>query len=88
MVGKGAQAIALESVVGGGSAPEAYMPSWGITLNVKGFSDAELERSFRNSNPPVIVRLEEGRVVLDFRTVFPDEEKELLAVLEGIQKRS
>jgi L-seryl-tRNA(Ser) seleniumtransferase len=88
MVGKGAQAIALESVVGGGSAPEAYMPSWGITLNVKGFSDAELERSFRNSNPPVIVRLEEGRVVLDFRTIFPDEEKELLAVLEGIQKRS
>jgi L-seryl-tRNA(Ser) seleniumtransferase len=79
--GKDAQTVALESVVGGGSAPEAYMPSWGVALNLKGLSDAELERRFRSSNPPVIVRVEEGRVVLDFRTIFPAEEDELLDII-------
>ena len=83
-MGNGASAIALESVVGGGSAPEAYMPSWGVALNLEGFSDVELERRFRSSNPPVIVRLEEGRVVLDFRTIFPDEEDGLLTVIRRI----
>ena len=80
-VGNSAQPVALESVVGGGSAPEAYVPSWGVALNLKGLSDAELERRFRSSNPPVIVRLEEGQVVLDFRTIFPAEEDELLGVI-------
>lgn len=83
-VGNPAHAVALESVVGGGSAPEAYMPSWGVALSLKGFSDAELERRFRGSNPPVIVRLEEGRVVLDLRTVFPAEENELLGVIRRL----
>jgi L-seryl-tRNA(Ser) seleniumtransferase len=71
-------------VVGGGSAPEAYMPSWGVALNLEGLSDAELERRFRSSNPPVIVRLEEGRVVLDFRTIFRAEEDDLLGIIRRI----
>jgi L-seryl-tRNA(Ser) seleniumtransferase len=83
-VGKEAKAIALESVVGGGSAPEAYMPSWGVALNIKGLSDAELERRFRSSNPPVIVRLEEGRVVLDFRTIFSGEEEDLVGLIHQL----
>ena len=84
--GKNAEVIALKSVVGGGSAPEAYMPSWGVALSMKGFSDAELERRLRGSDPPVIVRIEEGRVVLDFRTIFPRDENDLFAALERISK--
>jgi L-seryl-tRNA(Ser) seleniumtransferase len=80
-LGNSAQPVALQSVVGGGSAPESYMPSWGVALNLKGLSDAELERRFRGSSPPVIVRVEEGRVVLDFRTIFPAEEDELLDII-------
>ena len=77
-VGQNAKIIALKSLVGGGSAPEAYVPSWGIALDFPGFSDVELERRLRGSNPAVIVRLEEGRVILDFRTIFPEEEEDLL----------
>jgi L-seryl-tRNA(Ser) seleniumtransferase len=83
-LGTNAEAIALKSVVGGGSAPEAYMPSWGVALSFKGVSDAELERRFRSSNPPVVVRLEEGRVVLDFRTIFPAEENDLFAIVREV----
>ena len=74
----------LKSLVGGGSAPETYVPSWGVALDFAGLSDAELEKRLRSSNPPVIVRVEEGRVILDFRTIFPNEEEELLEILRRI----
>ena len=80
-LGNHAQITAIKSLVGGGSAPETYMPSWGVTLKLVGVSDAELERRLRNSNPPVIVRLEEGKVVLDFRTIFPADEDELVGII-------
>lgn len=79
-----AKPVELTSVVGGGSAPEAYVPSWGVALNISAISDAELERRLRHANPPVIVRVEENRVVLDFRTILPNEEEELLKILRAI----
>src|SRR5204863_4827674 len=81
--GGNAEAVELKSVVGGGSAPETYLPSWGVALDFPGISDAELERRLRNSEPPVIVRLEEGRVILDFRTIFATDEDELLGIIRG-----
>jgi L-seryl-tRNA(Ser) seleniumtransferase len=83
-VGPRAKPVQLMSVVGGGSAPGAHYSSWGIAAEVAGLSDVELERRFRNSTPPVITRLEEGRVLLDFRTIFPEEENELLAVFQQL----
>ncbi len=83
-VGVVATVIPLRSLVGGGAAPETKFPSWGIALEMPGVSDAELERRLRGSEPPVIVRIESGRVVLDFRTIFPKEEEELLRVLARI----
>ena len=82
-----AELVSLMSLVGGGSAPDAQLPSWGIAL--KGPADSadsvsELEKRLRHSQPPVIARIEEGRVVLDFRTIFPAEENELLAVLQRL----
>jgi L-seryl-tRNA(Ser) seleniumtransferase len=81
-----AKPVALKSLAGGGSAPEAYIPSWGVALDVPGLPEAELERHLRGSNPPVIARVEEGKVILDFRTIFPVEEEELLRIVEGTIK--
>jgi L-seryl-tRNA(Ser) seleniumtransferase len=80
-----AKVVKLESVVGGGSAPEASLPSWGVALQVEGMSESELENQFRKSTPPVIVRVEGGRVVLDFRTIFPAEEDTLLKITSQIR---
>ena len=79
-----AKAVALESVVGGGSAPEAYLASWGVALEVPGTSASELELRLRCSNPPVIIRIEDNRAILDFRTVFAEEEEELLGIVKGV----
>jgi L-seryl-tRNA(Ser) seleniumtransferase len=82
--GAAAQCVELKSLVGGGSAPETYVPSWGVALDLPGLSDAELEKRLRNSNPPVLVRIEGGRVILDLRTIFPSEEEELLKILDSM----
>jgi L-seryl-tRNA(Ser) seleniumtransferase len=51
-------------------------------LNFPHLSDTELERRLRSADPPVIVRIDQGKVVLDLRTVFPEEEETLLRILE------
>src|SRR5262249_18823538 len=49
-----ATVLKLESVVGGGSAPETSLPSWGVAIKVTGVSESELELRYRKSTPPVI----------------------------------
>ena len=82
--GRIAQPLQLTSVVGGGSAPETYLPSWGVGLQIDGLSDDEIEKRLRFSEPPIIVRIAEGRVILDLRTVSAGEEEELLKALKSL----
>ena len=42
------------------------------------------ERRLRSSNPPVIVRIEEGNVILDFRTILQSEEDKLVQIVHGM----
>jgi len=56
-------------------------------LEFTGMGISEIEGQLRRSDPPVIVRVEEGYVVLDFRTIFANEEKELLAIIRGVSRR-
>jgi L-seryl-tRNA(Ser) seleniumtransferase len=86
-VGGAATVIALKSVVGGGSAPETYLPSWGVALEIPGLTASEIELRLRNSNPSVIVRIEADHVILDFRTIFPSDEDELLKQCVEVQAR-
>jgi L-seryl-tRNA(Ser) seleniumtransferase len=64
------------SAVGGGSLPEVTLPTHVLALPA-GSPDALAER-LRRAVPPVIGRIEEGALVLDPRTVLPDEEEALL----------
>ena len=83
-VGEAAKAIPLKSVVGGGSAPEAYIPSWGVSLKFATLTAAATEERLRLSNPPVLARVEDDQVILDFRTIFAGEEAELLQLVSKI----
>jgi L-seryl-tRNA(Ser) seleniumtransferase len=69
-----AELIAGESVIGGGSTPDQAIPTWLISL-------PEIEKALRRNDPPVISRVENGRTLLDLRTVFPEEEPELKLAL-------
>jgi L-seryl-tRNA(Ser) seleniumtransferase len=70
-----------ESVAGGGSTPEQALPTWLIAVE----GDAvELERRLRAGNPPVVARISDERLVLDLRTVLPEEEDALVAALQAL----
>jgi len=71
------------STIGGGSLPGETLPSWLVSIDAADFdggADA-LARSMRSGTPPVIGRIEEERVLLDPRTVLPEQEQDLLAAI-------
>lgn len=73
------EVIQSESTVGGGSLPGESMKTWALALDVG--SPDKFVAKLRASNPPVIARTENDRVLLDPRTVLPAQETELLRVL-------
>jgi len=66
-----------ESAVGGGAYPEATLPTTLVALEVETPAD-EVVRRLRGATPPVVARIQDGRVVLDLRTVAPEEEAPLV----------
>ena len=65
------------STIGGGSAPGSELRTALLTLAHPRYTATEIEARLRTSEPPVIARIEEERVVLDLRTVFPEQEPAL-----------
>jgi len=63
------------SVIGGGATPEQPLPS--CLLAVECMDVVNAEQRLRANDPPVIARVEEGRLLFDLRTVFPSEDNEL-----------
>ena len=67
-------AIDGESVIGGGAAPSAVLPTRLLAVTCEHLSADELAARLRTSDPPIIARVDEGRVLLDLRTVFPEQD--------------
>jgi L-seryl-tRNA(Ser) seleniumtransferase len=44
----------------------------------------EAERRLRAGDPPVVARIEDGRLIFDLRTVFSAEEEDLTSALNGL----
>ncbi len=76
--------IAGESAVGGGSAPTTHPPTALVAVTRAGASAVALEAGLRQARTPVIARILDQRVVLDLRTVAPEEEAELLDALDAL----
>jgi L-seryl-tRNA(Ser) seleniumtransferase len=76
-----AELLKGESLIGGGSAPSAKLPATLIAITHQKLSAEELARQLRACDPPVIARIEEGRVLLDLRTVFPAQDHQLVDAL-------
>jgi len=76
--------IPSESTVGGGSLPDESMPTFVLSLSVKN-QDKFLKR-LRESNPPVIARTENDKVLLDPRTVLAEQDSVLTEVLSRMTR--
>ena len=73
-----------ESVIGGGAAPSSMLPTRLLAVTCDGRSADELSARFRSCDPPIIVRVEEGRILLDLRTVFPQHDTLIADALQRI----
>ncbi|MGH9501529.1 MAG: L-seryl-tRNA(Sec) selenium transferase [Terriglobales bacterium] len=73
-----------ESVIGGGAAPSAVLPTRLLAVTREGLSADEVSARLRNSDPAVVARVEEGRVLLDLRTVFPEQDVAVIAALRDL----
>ena len=74
-----------QSLIGGGAAPSAVLPTQLIALSHADLSADALSARLRSNAPPVIARVEEGRVLIDLRTVFPEQDANLVTALASLE---
>jgi L-seryl-tRNA(Ser) seleniumtransferase len=70
------------STVGGGSLPGETLPTFLLALNARRPNAALSD--LRQANPPVIARLENDQVLLDPRTVLPEQDSVLVSILKHV----
>jgi L-seryl-tRNA(Ser) seleniumtransferase len=72
----GSSVETTEAVVGGGGAPEVSLPSWSVAL-----PEAYAQR-LREGSPPIIGRVERGRLLLDLRCVDPAHDEDIVEAVK------
>jgi L-seryl-tRNA(Ser) seleniumtransferase len=67
-----------ESLLGGGSTPGQALPTCLVAVTPDA---AQLERKLRAHQPPVIARIDDERLLVDLRTVAPEDDATVLSAL-------
>ncbi len=77
----GIDVIPGSSRVGGGALPTAELPTFLVALDPPLISPPALAQRLRQGRPPVIVRLHQERLLIDPRTILPEQEEQLIEAL-------
>jgi len=72
------------ATIGGGAAPGTTIRSCLLHISLSGLTATKLEKRLRESNPPVIGRIDHERLLIDLRTVSPDQDQALTRVLVNL----
>ena len=73
--------------LGGGSLPLNALESVALSIRAESLTDHQLADRLRRAAPPVMARARDGRVLLDLRTVFEDQDAELAAAIRSATER-
>jgi L-seryl-tRNA(Ser) seleniumtransferase len=74
---------AVSSAPGGGALPELSIPSWAVAISCN--SVHNFARELRMGRPAVFCRVQDGRVMIDLRTVIPEDDETLMGrILECV----
>jgi L-seryl-tRNA(Ser) seleniumtransferase len=79
-----AEIVAGASAIGGGSAPGIELPTWLVAIAREDFTAHNLEDQLRRLTPPIVARIEDDRVVLDLRTIAPDEDAVIATLIRNL----
>ncbi len=81
--------ISTTSTFGGGSLPGQTLDSFGLSLTANGdISASRLAKYLRLCKVPVIAMVQREKVILDFRTILPEDETELLSAINNFSHYS
>ena len=87
LFGIGIEEVAVaksSALVGGGTLPEQDLPSFAVSIRLPDMSPDALMAALRQSDTPVIGRIERAHVMLDMRTVHDEEVATIVKALEQI----
>jgi L-seryl-tRNA(Ser) seleniumtransferase len=73
--------VELASRVGGGAAPERTLPSRGLELRARGLSADALAARMLECAKPLVARINDGRVLVDLRTIPPEDDDALVSCI-------
>jgi L-seryl-tRNA(Ser) seleniumtransferase len=82
--GSGARVMPGETMVGGGSLPGGSLPTRLVAIGGGGKKAPAIGRRLRLREVPVIGRIEKDRLLLDPRTVLPEEDEIVIKALREI----
>lgn len=82
-----ADSVKDTSKAGGGALPLAEMPTAAVRITVDGLSANKLEAALRRYKTPVIGRIKEDALLLDLRTVLPEDEKDIVAAVAAAARK-
>ncbi len=83
-----AEVVEGSASLAGDAGPGWKMPTCGISIEPEGISADGLAGHLREGKPPVIARVEAGRVILDLRSVFPRHDVRLVEAIEAVSPQS
>jgi L-seryl-tRNA(Ser) seleniumtransferase len=70
-----------ESIIGGGTAPTATLPTSLLAITSEKYGAQNLQSKLREHQPAVIARIEDDVLALDLRTVFVEDVEELVSCI-------
>ncbi|MCI0353001.1 MAG: hypothetical protein L0Z53_26570, partial [Acidobacteriales bacterium] len=73
-----------QSMIGGGCTPDRGIPTRLLALSDRDLSPSRMEARLRSGAPPVLSRLENNCLLLDLRTVFPEDDGLVLEALRRL----
>jgi L-seryl-tRNA(Ser) seleniumtransferase len=78
------EVVESRSVIGGGSAPGSTLPTRALAVSSRDISADAIAQRLRGWDTPIIARVEDGRVLLDLRTVEPEQDAVIAEALVAL----
>ena len=76
------EVIKTQTMIGGGTTPNKKIPSIGLSLEYKNYKANKIEELLRKNY--LITRIENDKVLLDFRTILEDEIEKIEIILKNL----
>ena len=76
-----------QTAIGGGSAPGSTLPTFVLAITMDGMNAQQLTDALRLAETPIVARVEDDRVLLDLRTVFEDQDQQILNALLALAQQ-